>query len=351
MLHTWTKGAAHHATRHVALCGSWRCDTCCRYRGRVDFARIADAFGPYEAKHVCFAVLTLDQEGTFSGEAWADAEAAYRALSDLAGRFMHRVNRMLAKAGLDEVGSRWVSTVECHRSGWPHLNIVMASRGLAELVAKSAQARAELGRTDRECKLVDGELLRHAIGAGWGPQCTLEVAHDTDAIAGYIVKLAGELDESFAALGEVTKMTQRPLQAPKGLRRIRSGRHFLPPRKRDPVLTGALLVRQDSPTGASVRVYGRATRAFAWDSAIERLKYLRREADLLIVMEREASASYIPVPSVTLAAWDSKINPSGTASKVQCSPSENAKRCASQSACSIRGSPSASFSATSTKCA
>lgn len=315
MLHVWPKGQVGSAERYVCLCGSWRCDHCMRWKAATDFARMKEAFGPYASSDVVLAVLTLDQDGTFTGERWADAAAAYRALSDMSRRFLKRINRWLRREGLGPVGSRWVATVEAHRSNWPHLNIVMVSRDLARLLESQATALASTGATHRETILVRGEVLHHVLGAGWGPQSTMEQARDKDALASYLVKLAGELDDAFAALGEVCKMTQVPRQAPKGTRRLRSGRGFLPPRRRDPLMTGALLLRWDGPGGVCTKVYGRGRmmtdgwgRPSAWAPTITRLPvaergaavrtFSRRQSDLRAVVAGEARATTIPLPRV-----------------------------------------------------
>lgn len=289
MLHLWPKGQPDLATRRIAKCGSWRCDHCCRWRSSVDFARIKEALGRHENGEVSFIVLTLDRDGFYSGEAWADAASAYRRLSAMSRVLMRRWNRLLKKAGLDPIGNRWVGTVEAHRSGWPHLNLVVVSRGLAAMLADAPTVG---GR-----KLLAGELGRHAVESGWGPQSTAEVARSPEALAGYVVKLAAELDDAFAAIGgEVAKMTQVPRQAPKGTRRLRSGRGFLPPRRRNPLWTGALLLRYDRPDGACARVYGRGdVKPAPWARPIDRLKYLRRSEAVLSCVLRESRATSSPI--------------------------------------------------------
>lgn len=127
-------------------------------------------------------------------------------------------------------GSRWVSVVEQHRPkppnyhAWPHLNVVVAWPWLARKV----KAWGDRGKVKRNDKLVEdgriplGPILEHTVGAGFGYQSWALVAQDTDALAGYIGKVAGE------TTGEISKLTQRPISAPAGFRRLRSGRGFLP---------------------------------------------------------------------------------------------------------------------------
>ena len=192
-----------------------------------------------------FAVLTLDRDGRYNGDGWADTDSAYKALSELSRKWLKRLNRMLEKLGLDPVGSRWVATVEAHRSGWPHVNFILVSRGLAGLVRDQAKA-AGPAATDRERTLVRGELLNHTVGSGWGHQSTMEQARSKEALAGYMVKVAGDqhkdgTDDSRSRLtGEVVKLSQLPMNAPKNTRRLRSGKGFLPPPHRNEEMTGVM---------------------------------------------------------------------------------------------------------------
>jgi hypothetical protein len=116
---------------------------------------------------------------------------------------------------------------------------------LAVQLEQERVRRVDEGATPREAILIGGELKTAAVATGWGPQSTTEVAQSTDAIAGYIVKLAGQHD---ATLGEISKLTQVPLNAPVRFRRLRSGKGFLPPRRKSRY-TGVLLRRRPSREG------------------------------------------------------------------------------------------------------
>lgn len=60
---------------------------------------------------------------------------------------------------------------------------------------------------------------------------TCEAARNADALAGYLAKLAAEQDTPTPpGVGEVVKLTQLPVHAPRGFRRLRSSRGFLPPK-------------------------------------------------------------------------------------------------------------------------
>jgi len=257
----WNKDGTGAPTRVPHQCGSWRCPgKCARHRAAKDFVRIRDALGAHNPDHVCFLVLTLDRNGTYTGLPWVDRWQAYRALSEMSRKLMKRLNRHYEFDGA--VGSRWVATVEAHRSGWPHLNIVCVSAGLSRDLRATTAARARAGKTDRETKLVDGVLLAHVLGSGFGPQSTAEVAGSGAALAGYIVKLAGELEHEHAQVdasvpGEIAKLTQTPDNAPHGFRRLRSGKGFLPAKLKNEKVTGALFGTQKTAGGTAVFSVGR----------------------------------------------------------------------------------------------
>jgi hypothetical protein len=229
-----------NVTRSPYYCKSWRCPACARGEAAVTFARIRDAFAPLDPAGVCFVVLTLDRDGFYSGKPWRSARDAFRALSSMSCKFLKRLNRMCRARGWRPIGNRWVATVEAHRSGWPHVNFILHCPELAlELVSESRKKLAQ-GASDRESTLLGGELIHHALETGWGPQSTAERGRDAGALAGYIVKLAGE---AGAVVGEVAKLTQLPHGAPVRFRRLRAGKGFLAPRHRNPDVTGTLVRR------------------------------------------------------------------------------------------------------------
>jgi len=259
----------------TATCRSWRCEgECRRHNGKVTWARIVEALQPHDERDVLFAVLTIDRNGHYSRRRWDSSLQAYRELSRMMGMFLKRLNRMCERAGVEGIASRWVAVVEQHRSGWPHVNLLVVCPALAAIVraqqaelddqhdelAERVQYARERERCDfprfpsfenwlaRKRGLMRGEVLRHCKGAGWGRQSSLEVARSRGAVAGYLVKLCGLHDTPGTASsrekgarigGEVVKLSQIPMSAPKGFRRLRSGVRFLPPRRKSEY-TGAL---------------------------------------------------------------------------------------------------------------
>jgi len=242
-LWTWDRSRPLVQTRVPYRCNSWRCEgACARHEAAVTFARIRQAThrGELEPTGWVYAVLTIDREGYYSGRRWPSIEHAYAELSRMSRNLLSRLRRRY-----DDVGG-WVAVVEAHRSGWPHLNLMLYCPTLATELREQEEARKQAGATDREAILLSGRLLEDAESVGWGRQSTAESGRDIDAINGYIVKLAGHHDR---AIGEISKLCQAPTNAPPRFRRLRSAKGFLPPRHHSERTTGVMLRRRRSVAG------------------------------------------------------------------------------------------------------
>jgi hypothetical protein len=222
------------------------------------------------AKHdrsdIVYAVLTLDPSA-WTGQGWAgstsvrkpgavqDLNAMQSAFAELVTRWTVFAKRLRRTWGDLE----YVSTVESHRSGWPHLNVIMVCSDLARAL-KNADDLPGWTRKARGRELARRLLGGVLEGAGFGPIAFLECAGELDAdggdpLAGYIAKLAGEVGTPFAGkeaaglvdsiggqtVAEVVKHSQVPHKAPPNFRRLRSSKGFLPPKRRDENVTGELL--------------------------------------------------------------------------------------------------------------
>jgi hypothetical protein len=206
-----------------------------------------DAFSPLDPTGCCLIVLTLDRYGTYSGEKrWENAQAAYRDLSKLSNDLMWRLRRWMKAQGWTVLDNQWVATVEMHKSGWPHVNFVIWSKELAEWLDDEKRAKLADHISEQDSRLVSRELADIVTASGWGLLSTAERANNAEAVMGYITKLAGMAD---ASIGELAKLTQLPHAAPFRFRRLRSGKGFLPKRKKSLVLTGTLVRRQNSNDG------------------------------------------------------------------------------------------------------
>jgi len=252
---SWPVGLPSQKTRRPYTCGSWRCaGKCATHAAHVLFARLHEAVSrpQYSPDGWVFAVLTLDRLGTRGGQEWPDAREAYRALGSMGEKLLKRWRRLCEAHGWESFGSRWAVVVESHRSGWPHANVMLYAPELARELEAESQSRAEAGFAGRELSVlahqdevlgagVRGELGAHAVACGWGIESTVERCRSTEALAGYMVKLARVPD---GTMGELAKLTQLPHSAPFRFRRLRSGKGFLPPVKAaNPAYTGALVKR------------------------------------------------------------------------------------------------------------
>lgn len=218
---TWawdpTTGEIVQERTHPFRCRSWRHEgDCRRWRAAQNFSRVNTALLHFPARDCLFLVLTLDRG------AWErQGKTRYDAFRELRERW-----RSLAKALQRRWGGyEYVSTVEVHRSGWPHLNVLLVSRWLA----REARHRRE-GEGAVKSGPAHDWLREHAIACGFGQQCSIERAGSRRALAGYVVKVAGSVEAAHAGaqVGEVVKMSQVPEGAPPHFRRLRSSIRFLP---------------------------------------------------------------------------------------------------------------------------
>jgi hypothetical protein len=231
------------ATRTPYRCGSWRCPVCRVQEAHVQFARISEAAAPLSPDGWCFLVNTLDRNGTYSKKRpWSRPKEAFEDLQKLSQAYMRNLRRWFKARGWEPLKNHWVCTTECHRSGWPHMNFMVWHPQLADWLREQERARLAEGMSARESTLVCRELADVTTRAGFGLISTAEAARSAHALASYIIKLSGEQD---ATIGEVVKLCQLPTNAPLRFRRLRSGVRFLPPRKKNPDVTGTLLRRTD----------------------------------------------------------------------------------------------------------
>lgn len=293
-VYCWQRTATEKQIRIPYCCNSWRCDVCRRFEAAVTFARLKQAVAPpseqnpegIEPRGWVMLVLTLDRDGYYGGKRWRDVNEAYAALGKMSRKVLDRIGRVWGsetrvevrelKDGttrvrhIRHVGNRWVAVVEAHRSGWPHMNLMVwcpeladelrAERDLrlgdVELADAVALARDAWKAKEpippvvreraRRAIVVGGRLARLVTCSGWGLESTAEAARDIEAVMAYGVKLAGMHD---ASVGELAKVTQCPLNAPVRFRRLRTGKGFLPERYSNPDVTGCLIRRRRSAEG------------------------------------------------------------------------------------------------------
>ena len=224
----WTLALKQKSTgerRFVAYrCGSWRCEgDCARSNACQWYARIKSAFDRCgRPELITFLVLTLDPKD------WKPE--GNESAQDRMFRASNKCWRMLLQKIARKYGpSEFLTVTEQTKRGIPHFNIALVN----PLVAADLVGCGKGGAGSNFKNWLEGVLP----GVGFGRICFAEPARTSDAIAGYIVKVAG----TSALTGEVTKQSQLPVDAPKGFRRIRSSRGFLPPKIKNEDLTGQLI--------------------------------------------------------------------------------------------------------------
>lgn len=215
----WHWRAVHKTTGAVKLfrfrCNSWRhpgpCRNACQQAKRE---RIEKTLALHPWQDVSFLVLTLDPKIWVNGSWLGRPDVAYTALKNLWRSYAKWVKRNYGFAG-------YVNTVEAHRSGMPHLNVLMVSKPLA----------AEL-REDDAWRTV--EALKAAARRSHFGRMSAESADDPKQLASYITKVAVEHNERTERArqqlaGEATKQSQIPYMAPPGTRIFRPSKGFLVP--------------------------------------------------------------------------------------------------------------------------
>lgn len=240
-IYVWDPKNPALVTRTPYMCNSWRCSVCRRHEASIAFARTKAAFEAiegYDPRRLGFFVLTLDRDGYYSGEAWKDEREAYAALSAMARKFLKRLRRLAARDGIDWDGRQWVATVEAHKSGWPHyqLLIYLPAEWVGELPTENG---FRIGWSS-----LQDDIRAHAQASGWGKRSSFERARDEGAAVGYLIDTAGKHEHSVGKVrGELLKLTQLPTNAPARFRRLRSAPKFLPPRVKG-TKTGTMVRRR-----------------------------------------------------------------------------------------------------------
>lgn len=186
-------------------CNSWRCPECSKRVSRQWYARVRDAVAAHPGKYA-FLVITLPPA---TRNKYSSVESAYRDLEALFNKLIKRMTREYGKV-------IYVSTVEQHVDGWPHMNVVFRIDEFSQY------------KDDDELKRRFGNkwLRKALLQSGFGFSFSLSFAKNLDAVAKYISK--NGMDHT---IGEIVKRSQAPLRAPRGFRRLRSSKGFLPPRQ------------------------------------------------------------------------------------------------------------------------
>lgn len=210
-LHTWdpADGHDHNCNRVAFTCKSWRHEGPCRAaRGALDWWRVSQGLEKREDWVYC--VLTFRQ-GKTDAERFRTYKLAYVCWDKLRKRLVRSYGKVA-----------YVQTVERHRKGGCHLNVVIGNAAIA------CEVERDWRKWRREV------LIPSAVDCGFGPVAWVERCDKASGrLAGYITKLANELT------GALSK-DQVPDDAPPHFRRIRASRGLLPPAPESD-LTGELV--------------------------------------------------------------------------------------------------------------
>jgi len=268
--------------RGRAFCKSWRCEWgCADHESHIMFSRIEEAFAPYEAEDMVFMVLTLDSPLHALG--LVNLDGVFWELRERFEWFRKRLRRWLDSHEMDDFETRWCAVIEQHESGIPHVNVVFHAPRFARHLKTRCDTQRARGRSKRNARLLAGlehdrndEELQFADmlhDCGFGFSSTAEQVCSKGAVMGYLTQVAKhagqtliEFAESLSnpgkkkrkprrrrggttgVAGEVAKTSQLPVAAPKGFRRLRSGVHFLPPRRKGNK-TGSILHHSTTQDG------------------------------------------------------------------------------------------------------
>lgn len=282
---TWSPELPQIVKRAPYTCRSWRCPFgCAEHEGHVMYSRICEAFTGKPKEELVFLVLTLDSH--LHDLRSVTLDFLYKSLGKRFEKFRKRLRRLLAKrlGFLRPFGIEWVSVIEQHADGVPHMNVLLwCPEYAAWLKERAARKRSRHGMHTSSTRLMAGtrthrdgidEMFFQLLDAcGFGYRSSAEVVRNREAAMGYMggvagraddiaAKVAGRLDRSSRArtarangkrvVGELSKLAQLPVRAPKGFRRLRSGVGFLPPRRKSDQ-TGCIVQRYWTTEGEVVR--------------------------------------------------------------------------------------------------
>jgi len=208
-IRTWKKSDPSKVNHYKYRCGSWRHDGECRYRKNAqDFARIRAAIENEGVESAVYIVLTLDPKD------WSDTYSEFKGLLRCWDLLRKRMQRKYGKI-------KYISVIEAHRSGRPHVNLIVFNDKLAN--ACSGEGWKGVRKN---------WLEPNAVASGYGMRTWVEPVRGSGSMAGYLIK-------SMAA--ETAKPDQVPELAPKNFRRLRSSRRLLPKVYKSDDVTGQLV--------------------------------------------------------------------------------------------------------------
>ncbi len=232
---TWRRdNPEHRRAPTLYACRSWRHEgACADFAAQRDFARIRTALEGCAVEDLLMLVLTLPPAGP--GDT---LESDYKGLVAKWTGLQKYLTRGWGGVGLPPLGRfDFVTVVEQHATGRPHVNVIIHSPTLAAYLREHPPTESD--RRENLGPHWFRDLVSHH---GWGYRSFIGHAHGRDALANYVTKVSKGPVAHPALMGEVTKTSQLPTMAPRRMRRLRSSKGFLPPARLPPHpdWTGAL---------------------------------------------------------------------------------------------------------------
>lgn len=264
-LEMWKRSDPLSRSRAPFKCRSWRhSGACARFVTQRDYARLREALKRRHISTMTFLVLTYDPR---TAPKSLDAQ-----FEELQPRWQ-ALERLIKRGfgGAPGVGKFEYSTyVEGHRSGAPHMNVLIISRQFAQYLRDNPPTESDLDPEASHGGTRAPRWFRSlAAHAGFGPLCSLRHARSKDAVASYVTKFDSGAVMHPALQGEVTKMSQLPIYAPRRFRRTRSSKGFLPP----------IHTRSDEPKEWTGKIVMAPLPAVQLDRQQEGLRALREHLD------------------------------------------------------------------------
>ncbi len=211
-------------------CNSRHHEGPCRdtWRRRL-FARLRDGeLATASPEDVLFTTLTLppsDHREVKSALASGDRarlEEAVKSQNEALGKklrlFREALSARAKRRGYE--GLRYFWFREAHRSGVPHLHMIIVSSWVAQRVRARDAELAELGDgelDENDRGLAPMEFRELAMASGFGERLDMQVAESREALAGYATKV----------IGEVSKGSQTPEILPQHCRTYGQSKGFL----------------------------------------------------------------------------------------------------------------------------
>jgi hypothetical protein len=224
-----------------AFCKTWKCPICASYVRAVNYCQVRDTLKQYELSSIFYAVNTVSST-VLTNVLDINADESYEYVYKCWKRMYQRIRRHYSDI-------KMIQTVERQGNKYAHLNNIFVSKQLSEdWIASPLTVSSWYNKISQE--------------AGFGHMTSFAPVDNVEGMASYITKISNKGDDGSTVnqSSHITKLTQLPLNAPKGFRRLRSSKGFLV----------------------------RRLKGMSKDSGVE-YKFIRGHAELLSVMQQSAA--------------------------------------------------------------